>query len=68
MNLMRLVIVDDEPLARRRLKRLVAASGMGTIVALMLPYVVVIAVASTIMFVIWYVLGIPLGPGSPVDN
>lgn len=43
-------------------------AGMGTIVALMLPYVVVIAVASTIMFVIWYVLGIPLGPGSPVDN
>jgi two-component system, LytTR family, response regulator len=32
MNRIRLVIVDDEPLARRRLKRLVAASGMGTIV------------------------------------
>jgi two-component system LytT family response regulator len=29
---MRLVIVDDEPLARRRLKRLVAASGAATIV------------------------------------
>ena len=32
MNRIRLVIVDDEPLARRRLKRLVAASGMATIV------------------------------------
>ena len=41
-------------------------AGMGTIVALMIPYVVAITVASIIMFVIWWLLGLPLGPGAPV--
>ncbi len=41
-------------------------AGLGTIVALMLPYAIVIAVTWIIFFIIWYVLGIPLGPGYPV--
>jgi len=41
-------------------------AGVGTIVSLMLPYTLVIAVAWTAFFVAWYLLGIPLGPGSPV--
>ncbi len=41
-------------------------AGVGTIVSLMLPYTVVVAIAWTLFFVVWYVLGIPLGPGAPV--
>jgi aminobenzoyl-glutamate transport protein len=32
----------------------------------MLPFVIGIAVAWTLLFVAWFMLGIPLGPGSPV--
>jgi aminobenzoyl-glutamate transport protein len=38
-------------------------AGLGTIVAVMLPYAVILQVAWIILFVIWYVLNIPLGPG-----
>ncbi len=41
-------------------------AGIGTIVALMLPYVIVILVAWLLLFILWFVLGIPLGPGYPV--
>jgi aminobenzoyl-glutamate transport protein len=43
-------------------------AGIGTVVSLMLPYVVVLSIAWTLFFVAWYVLGIPLGPGSPVHT
>ena len=43
-------------------------AGVGTIVSLMIPYTVVIAVAWTVFFVAWYLLGIPLGPGAPVGT
>ncbi len=38
-------------------------AGIGTIVALMLPYTVVLLVLWTLMLVVWYQLGLPLGPG-----
>jgi aminobenzoyl-glutamate transport protein len=41
-------------------------AGIGTIIALMIPYVVIIAVIWTILFIAWFVLGLPLGPGYPV--
>jgi aminobenzoyl-glutamate transport protein len=41
-------------------------AGIGTVVAMMLPYVIVLSVVWTIFFIAWYLLGIPLGPGSPV--
>ena len=41
-------------------------SGIGTIIALMLPYTIVLAVIWIILFILWYILGIPLGPGYPV--
>jgi aminobenzoyl-glutamate transport protein len=41
-------------------------AGIGTIVAIMLPYVVVLSITWILFFVAWYALGIPLGPGSPV--
>jgi aminobenzoyl-glutamate transport protein len=37
-------------------------AGIGTIVALMLPYTVVLLVLWTAMLVVWAMLGIPLGP------
>jgi aminobenzoyl-glutamate transport protein len=42
------------------------SAGIGTVVSLMLPYVVILSVAWTLFFVAWYLIGIPLGPGSPV--
>ena len=43
-------------------------AGIGTVVSLMLPYVVILSVAWTLFFVVWYLIGIPLGPGSPVHT
>ncbi|CCH76740.1 putative AbgT transporter [Nostocoides japonicum T1-X7] len=43
-----------------------ASSGMGTVVSIMLPYTVVVLVMWIIFFVLWYVIGIPWGPGAPV--
>ncbi|NPV54759.1 MAG: AbgT family transporter [Firmicutes bacterium] len=36
-------------------------SGIGTVVALMLPYFLITTVAWIVFFVIWYLLGIPMG-------
>jgi aminobenzoyl-glutamate transport protein len=41
-------------------------SGVGTIVSLMIPYSVIVLLAWTVFLVVWFVLGIPLGPGAPV--
>jgi len=40
-------------------------SGIGTVIALMLPYFLILTLVWIIFFVIWYVLGIPMGPGAP---
>lgn len=40
--------------------------GIGTIIALMIPYTFIILITWIIFFVIWWALGIPLGPGYPV--
>jgi aminobenzoyl-glutamate transport protein len=42
-------------------------SGLGTIISLMIPYTVVILVTWLAFFILWYVIGIPLGPGYPVE-
>ena len=42
-------------------------AGIGTIIALMIPYAVWMLLAWTALYVVWFVLGIPWGPGSPVD-
>jgi aminobenzoyl-glutamate transport protein len=36
-------------------------AGVGTVVAMMLPYVIWISVIWTILFVVWYLLGLPWG-------
>jgi aminobenzoyl-glutamate transport protein len=47
-------------------KRYQRDAGIGTVIALMLPYAVVVTIAATLFFAAWYLLGIPLGPGWPV--
>lgn len=42
-------------------KRYDRNSGIGTVIALMLPYFFIITIAWIIFFVIWYLLGIPMG-------
>ena len=39
-------------------------AGIGSIIALMLPYSVGFGVVSTIFFLVWVLLGLPLGPGA----
>jgi aminobenzoyl-glutamate transport protein len=43
-------------------------AGIGTIISLMLPYAIAIAVTWTLLFVAWFLLDIPLGPGYPIGN
>ncbi len=40
---------------------------IGTIIALMIPYAVWMLLSWTALYVVWFLLGIPWGPGSPVD-
>jgi aminobenzoyl-glutamate transport protein len=34
----------------------------------MIPYALVITVVWTILFAVWFALGLPLGPGYPVST
>jgi aminobenzoyl-glutamate transport protein len=43
------------------------SAGLGTIISLMLPYSAIILIVWTALFIAWFLLGIPLGPGYPVD-
>ena len=47
-------------------KRYQRDAGIGTVIALMLPYTLVLTVAWALFFVVWYVIGIPVGPGFPI--
>lgn len=42
-------------------------AGIGTIIALMVPYTVWILVAWVALYILWFLLGIPWGPGAPVN-
>lgn len=41
-------------------------AGVGSVISLMLPYMAIFIVAWTLLLILWYILGIPLGPGAPV--
>ncbi|WP_309238397.1 AbgT family transporter [Actinoplanes aureus] len=43
------------------------SAGLGTIVALMIPYTAVVLVTWLLFFVAWFLLGIPIGPGYPAN-
>ena len=42
-------------------------AGIGTLVAMMLPYTVVFAIIWSLMLAIWYLSGFPLGPAGPLQ-
>lgn len=49
-------------LARRYDKNL----GLGSLIAVMLPYSIFFGIAWIVFFIIWYFIGLPLGPGSNI--
>ena len=42
-------------------------AGIGTVMSLMIPYTLVVAVTWILLFIVWFLLGVPLGPGYPVE-
>lgn len=48
------------------MQRYAPQAGIGTLVALMLPYALVFGVAWTALLVVWMGLGLPLGPEGPL--
>lgn len=49
------------------MRRYFASSGIGTLVALMLPYSIAFAICWTIMLVLWMATGFELGPAGPLQ-
>lgn len=41
-------------------------SGVGTVLSLMIPYSIIMLITWIIFAVIWYMIGLPLGPGAPI--
>ncbi|MCZ2258520.1 AbgT family transporter [Sporosarcina sp. G11-34] len=39
-------------------------NGVGTVISLMLPFSIIILICWVIFFAVWYMLGIPVGPGT----
>jgi aminobenzoyl-glutamate transport protein len=48
------------------IQRYEAKAGIGTVVALMIPYSITFLIGWSALFVIWVLMGLPMGPGSPV--
>ncbi|MEQ9424740.1 MAG: AbgT family transporter [Cyclobacteriaceae bacterium] len=42
-------------------------AGIGTVISTMLPYTFVFYIGWVILMIIWILLGMPIGPGSPLD-
>lgn len=43
-------------------------SGIGTVISLMIPYALIMGAIWILLFILWFVAGIPLGPGYPVGT
>ncbi|MBG9984892.1 AbgT family transporter [Aerococcaceae bacterium DSM 111022] len=48
------------------MKRYDKNSGLGTLISTMLPYSIAFLISWSLLLVVWYYLGIPLGPGAPI--
>ncbi len=42
------------------------SAGLGTLIALMVPYSIVLGVVWTVLLLLWYFTGLPLGPDAPL--
>lgn len=49
-----------------RFLNFVERAGIGSVIALMLPYTIAFFLVWSGLLVIWMVLGIPVGPGAPI--
>ncbi|WP_410745963.1 AbgT family transporter [Corynebacterium urealyticum] len=54
-------------LALTFLQRYYSRSGIGTLMSLALPYAMAMLIGWFLFFVVWWLLGIPLGPGTSMD-
>jgi len=54
------------PLLLATIQKYDKKAGIGTLMANILPYSVAIGIVWTILLIVWYFLGLPLGPTSPV--
>lgn len=59
-------MVPYMPILLATIKRYDKEAGLGTLMANTLPYSVAIGIIWTIMLIVWFLLGLPLGPDSPV--
>jgi aminobenzoyl-glutamate transport protein len=48
-------------------QRYVSKAGIGTLVSLMLPYSICFLIGWSVVFVVWILLGWPVGPGAPTE-
>lgn len=48
------------------LQRYAPKAGIGTLIALMLPYAVVFAITWLVLLIVWMLVGMPLGPAGPL--
>jgi len=42
-------------------------AGVGTIISMMIPYTLILLVSWLVFFAVWFLLGIPMGPGYPAS-
>ncbi len=42
-------------------------AGVGTIISLMIPYTIIVLATWLVFFAVWFLLGIPMGPGYPAS-
>lgn len=49
------------------LQRYEPKAGIGTVIAVMLPYSIAFLIGWTVLFMIWMWLGLPIGPGAPLN-
>ncbi len=42
-------------------------AGMGTVISTMIPYSIAFFVGWVLLFVVWYLLGLPIGPDAPLE-
>ncbi len=48
-------------------KRYDEKSGLGTLISTMLPYSIVFLIGWSLMMIVWFYLGLPLGPGATIN-
>ena len=40
--------------------------GMGTLISTLLPYSIAMGIGWTLFLIVWFLIGLPVGPGGPI--